>query len=98
MPGPNPGLECSLIQCLQRDASMCGNQCPRVRVSIDGARICNKSNFIVMSYAVWDAHNILDASGNKVVGLVNAAGCCKTQEESFSVLEEVNAIAKLAML
>ena len=91
----HPGSQRSLAKCLQREAQTSGNSCLRVSVSVDGARISRKSNFVVMSYAMLDSENALAASGNKVVGIVNAPETYNTLEESFSVLlTEVNDIAK----
>ena len=94
-PGHHPGSQRSLAKCLEREAQTSGNSCLRVRVSVDGTRISRKSNFVVMSYAMLDSENTLAASGNKVVGIVNAPETYNTLEESFSVLlTEVNDIAK----
>ena len=72
-PGPHPGSQRSLTKCLQREAANIKGNTLKVRVSVDGAKVSRKSNFIVMSYATLDGEGSeLSAAHNKVVGIVNA--------------------------
>ena len=90
-PGNSPGSQRSLTKCLQQEAH--DGSTLRVRVSVDGAKISKKSNFIVMSYAVLD-NNALAASGNKIVGIVSAPETYETLATSFAgLLDEASKIA-----
>ena len=66
----------------------------RVRVSVDGAQMSKKSNFLVMTYGVLnDGEVVMGAAGNKCVAVVNGKECYETLETSFStIFAEINEI------
>lgn len=95
-PGACPGSQRSLSTCLQREVSernLKSNDSLKVRVSVDGARVSRKSNFVIMTYGVITDDNVLAANGNKVLAVINGPETYSTLQESLKDLfQEMDAI------
>ena len=64
----------------------------QIKISGDGAKMTNNSNFILLSFAILQTgENVMSAKGNRTIGIVNGKEDYSTMKESFGdIISEVN--------
>eukprot|EP00117_Sycon_ciliatum_P048316 scpid94204/ scgid34412/ len=64
-----------------------GEEVLRIKVSVDGAKMSRRSNFVIMTYGVLnDEETVMSAAGNHVIAVVNGPKSYDTLKTAFSTL------------
>ena len=64
----------------------------QIKISGDGAKMTNNSNFILLSFAILQTgESVMSAKGNRTIGIVNGKEDYSTIKESFGdIISEIN--------
>jgi hypothetical protein len=64
----------------------------QIKISGDGAKMTNNSNFILLSFAILQTgESVMSAKGNRTIGVVNGKEDYSTIKEAFTdIIDELN--------